>query len=303
MVTLLGGCSSLPPSINPVAWWHGLQGGVIAEQRPPPPNADAPYPSLGSVPPKPAPPDAAAHQSIANALVADRANAQYDAQTHPLPTPPARAATPALFGGAAPARAADPNAASASLAASSAPARPPPAPTPPSRAPRTAVQQSDLPAPVPASLQAGQPAPDAPLPTIPDAPPAAPQIAGLPIAGTTPSPPPVAPPVPPASPAPLAGAAAAPVPVAFPAGSAVLPPGADAPLRQLAARRGSHAVDVIGYGEATTTEPQVQSAAIDLGLARARAIVAVLTAAGVPVASVHMAAEAAGRGGAARLVE
>ncbi|MDQ2764542.1 MAG: hypothetical protein M3Y22_14010, partial [Pseudomonadota bacterium] len=75
ILALLSGCSSLPSSINPVEWWHGLQGGAIAEQRPPPPGADQPYPNLATVPAKPASPDMKLHQQIADALVADRANA------------------------------------------------------------------------------------------------------------------------------------------------------------------------------------------------------------------------------------
>jgi len=39
----LAGCSSFPSSMNPVSWWHDLQGGKIAEERPPPPGADQPY--------------------------------------------------------------------------------------------------------------------------------------------------------------------------------------------------------------------------------------------------------------------
>src|SRR6202035_946132 len=65
---LLSGCSSFPASVNPVSWWHDLQGGKIAEDRPPPPGADQPYPNLASVPPKPAPPDRATLANIANAL-------------------------------------------------------------------------------------------------------------------------------------------------------------------------------------------------------------------------------------------
>ena len=57
LALLLAGCSSFPASMNPVSWWHDLQGGKIAEERPPPPGADQPYPNLASVPPKPqAPP-------------------------------------------------------------------------------------------------------------------------------------------------------------------------------------------------------------------------------------------------------
>ena len=69
---LLSGCSSFPSSMNPVTWWHDLQGGKIAEERPPPPGADQPYPNLATVPPKPAEPDRAALANIANALIADR---------------------------------------------------------------------------------------------------------------------------------------------------------------------------------------------------------------------------------------
>jgi hypothetical protein len=64
-VLTLAGCSSFPSSMNPVSWWHGLQGGKIAEERPPPPGADQPYPNLASVPPKPAQPDRAALDNIA----------------------------------------------------------------------------------------------------------------------------------------------------------------------------------------------------------------------------------------------
>src|SRR5690348_133049 len=66
LVLGLTGCASFPSSMNPVSWWHDLQGGKIAEDRPPPPGADQPYPNLASVPPKPAEPDRAALQNIAD---------------------------------------------------------------------------------------------------------------------------------------------------------------------------------------------------------------------------------------------
>jgi len=77
-------------TMNPVQWWHELQGGAIAQQRPPPPNADAPYPNLGSLPAKPAMPDPAARQRIFSGLQIDRANAQYEAATTPIPAPAPR---------------------------------------------------------------------------------------------------------------------------------------------------------------------------------------------------------------------
>ena len=95
---LLTGCASVPSSLNPVSWWHNLQGGKIAEDRPPPPGADQPYPNLASVPAKPAEPDRAAMANLANALIADRANAQRQAAAAPVPDPSSPTASPALFG-------------------------------------------------------------------------------------------------------------------------------------------------------------------------------------------------------------
>ena len=97
-VLTLAGCSSFPSSVNPVSWWHGLQGGKIAEERPPPPGADQPYPNLATVPPKPAQPDRAALDNIASALIADRTNAQHVAAEAPIADPSVPSASPALFG-------------------------------------------------------------------------------------------------------------------------------------------------------------------------------------------------------------
>ena len=98
LALLLAGCSSLPASMNPVSWWHDLQGGKIAEERPPPPGADQPYPNLASVPPKPEAPDRAALANIATALIADRTNAQHAAAAAPIADPSLPSASPALFG-------------------------------------------------------------------------------------------------------------------------------------------------------------------------------------------------------------
>ena len=57
---------------------------------------------------------------------------------------------------------------------------------------------------------------------------------------------------------------------------------------------------MIGYGEARTNDPEVQSAALALGLSRAQAIAAALAADGVPASALQMDAEATGRGGAVR---
>jgi len=319
----LGGCGTFGPggSLNPADWWHGLEGGQIAQTRPPPPNADAPYPSLSTVPKKPPPPDQAAHAKIADALVADRGNAKYEQATVPIPAVGTPGATPAptpagtLAQGTAPAGAEQPN---ASLAAASAPPRPPlpPAATPVvHKAPVAPVDAAPLAAPpAPAAPAPAAPASPAPasaapppavaaeaaaMPAVPAAPPPPPQLAGAPPAVIAPTPPPVAPPPPP-PPAPVLDATAVAIP--FAVGSAVLPTDALPPIKLLARRRGAAGIAVTGFGEATSTDPEAQAAALPLALDRARAVAAMLMANGVPGSVIRIAAEPQGSGAAARLV-
>ena len=306
---LLSGCSSLPSSINPVEWWHGLQGGAIAEQRPPPPGADQPYPNLATVPAKPASPDMKLHQQIADALVADRANAQYAAASAPLPDPSSPTASPALFGrGSAPppAPAASADAASASLDAATAPPAPPPAKnaTPPSTAPVGQVGSAPLAPPPGSDVPGSTSAQDAAAPpALPTTPPMPPTLPGAPTSAVArPSPPPTAPPKP-AAVATAPKEVGQPVPVGFEPGSAVLPADSAAALKALAGTRKSATVLVTGFGEAASADPQAQSAALTLGLSRAQAMAAALATDGVPAASVRVDAQASGRGGVARLIE
>ena len=192
-VLTLAGCSSFPSSMNPVSWWHGLQGGKIAEERPPPPGADQPYPNLATVPPKPALPDRAALDNIASALIADRTNAQHVAAEAPIADPSVPSASPALFGRGTvppPPPASPPGTAkaSATMAAAEAPPAPATPPTQPStgsqtaaspaKAPVGAVQSAPLAPPgaaaQPPSVQAAAP------PPLPAAPPAPPNLPGVP---------------------------------------------------------------------------------------------------------------------------
>jgi len=292
LVALLSGCGSVPASINPVSWWHNLEGGAIAQQRPPPPGSTDPYPNLASVPPKPKPSDPAAQQAIADALVADRAHAQYQNAAAPIPDPSSRTASPGLFGqgvaasGAAPPPVA-PGAPSAALAAASAP------PTPPSRAPRAPVSSTPL-APPPSDAPLPDATTVASLPPLPTAPPPPPVLPGVPAAAPAAS----APPPPPAA-APIAQGSTA---VLFPAGSPKIAASAEDMLHGFAAKRGNAAVAVTGYGEAVSDSPDAQSAAMALALARAQAIATVLAASGVPASAMVLDAQAAGRGGAVRLV-
>jgi outer membrane protein OmpA-like peptidoglycan-associated protein len=276
-------CAKLPETTNPVTWWHDLQGGAIAEQRPPPPGVGMPYPNLGTVPPKPTPPDPATRQRISSALLQDRSNAQYVASLAPIALPPRPPAPPKSA-------AADPDATTASLDAVEAP----PAKTPvPNASPLTAGDATTA------------AADNAPPPTIPDAPPAPPVFPGIAIGPTTATPLPKAPPA--VAVNKLSESARVPVPVPFATGSAVLPPGAIGPLKQLATRRvgapPGAAIDITGFGDATDTEPQLQTAGITLGLARAHAIAAALIADGVPANVLRIAAQPSGRGGDARLVD
>ena len=269
----LAGCAT-PDSMNPVDWWHGLEGGAIATARPPPPNADAPYPKLASVPAKPPAPDAAALQRVAGGLVTDRGSAMYAATAVPIPKLPPPTPQPATT---PPAAGSDeqPNAA---LAAASAP----PPPRAATAAPTTAATAAPtLPEPAPA-------------------PPPPPQLTGIMVpAITAPTPPPVAPPAPP-PPLPPPGV---PVAIAFPPGSAVLSAAALAQLKALAQQRGARSVAVTGLGEASPGDsPASQSAALPLALDRARAVAADLITLGVPAAVLRLTALPSGGGASARLV-
>ncbi len=286
--------------MNPVDWWHGLEGGRIAEARPPPPNADAPYPTLGVVPAKPPAPDAALHARIANGLVADRGNAQYTQKSSPILPAQTPAATPpsVIAQGARPADGDQPNAA---LAAANAPPQVPlpQAPVAARKAPVAAVSAAPLDPPPPPPAPAAM-ADAAPMPAIPDAPPAPPSIAGVvgPPATTAPTPPEPAPPSAPPAAAPDGPQVAIP----FAAGSAVLQGDALAPLVSLAKKRGAASIAVTGFGEAVSSDPAVQAAALPLALNRARAVAAQLVADGVPGTAMRIAAEPQGSGAAARLV-
>jgi outer membrane protein OmpA-like peptidoglycan-associated protein len=334
LALLLAGCSSFPASMNPVSWWHDLQGGKIAEERPPPPGADQPYPNLASVPPKPEAPDRAALANIATALIADRTNAQHAAAAAPIADPSLPSASPALFGrGTVPPPSPPPpgtGQASATMAAADAPpakASPsPPASAPeavpaPAKAPLGTVQSAPL---APPGATAQLPADAAvPPPALPTAPPPPPRLSDggstAPAPVTAPSAPPESPPAPgvaapvaapppPAVPTPTPVAppqtnAASAVNVTFVNGSAALTPTATDTLKQLATRRGTGMIAVTGYGDAASNNPDAQSAALALGLSRAQAMAAALTAAGVPASAVQVDAAAIGRGATARLVQ
>lgn len=285
LASALAGCAQ-GGSLDPVDWWHRAEGGPIAETRPPPPNADAPYPTLASVPPKPPPPDRDAQRGVARALVSDRANSRYAESIDPIPPAPARPAAPQPVDADS-----QPN---ATLAAADAQPRPAPAPPPAAPAPASAAKPS--PAPV-AKPVAATPAVAAALPAMPDAPPPPPSLAGVAVPPVVPAPAPVASPPPP-PPLPTPGA---PATFAFAAGSAELPNTALPAIKLLARQRGAGTISVTGFGEAASTDPEAQAAALPLGLARARAVAAGLLAAGVPSAALRLGAAPQGSGAVAQI--
>lgn len=276
----LAGCSSverfyeskLSPD-TPVQWWNQLQGGRIAEQRPPPPGASDPYPNLAQVPARPAPTDPEARRALQARLAGQRDSTARDAANDPLPVAGAVATAAAA---PRPEPPADPGASMATLDAAEAP--PAPAAAPPQRTVPAKQTVPALPEVRPATAESG------PLPELPAEPPPAPRLPG----------------VAPAAPVPRAPPGVA---VAFPRGSAELPPDAEASLRALAGRRGNAAVLVSASGDASAAALGSQEAALPLALRRTQALADALVAAGVPSGAIRLSASALGRGASARLVD
>ena len=84
--------------------------------------------------------------------------------------------------------------------------------------------------------------------------------------------------------------------------SSLSPPAADE-VKAFAAKRGTATIAVTGYGDATASDPDAQSAALTLGLSRAQAVLDALKADGVPATAVRVSAEASGRGASMYLVK
>jgi flagellar motor protein MotB len=74
-------------------------------------------------------------------------------------------------------------------------------------------------------------------------------------------------------------------------------------VKAFAAKRGKGTISIVGYGDAVSSEPEVQSAALNLGLSRAQSIVEALKAAGVPGNAIRVSAEASGRGASLQLLQ
>jgi outer membrane protein OmpA-like peptidoglycan-associated protein len=74
-------------------------------------------------------------------------------------------------------------------------------------------------------------------------------------------------------------------------------------VKAFAAKRGNGTISVVGYGDSTSSDPDAQSAALNLGLSRAQSIVDALKAAGVPGTAIRVSAEASGRGASLQVLQ
>ena len=294
------------PLDEPVDWWHQLQGGVIAQERPPPPGITDPYPNFSAVPPRPTPTSPADRRALLARLAAQRDATQQLAHEEPVvwpvpgaPTAPQAPPTPAS-GAAAKA----PQTAGAAKSAPPAQTQPQEqdqgikatidaasAPPPPAQAVRPAAPAAPPPPAFSAPPQHAQPAaaqagPAAPIPPLPTGAPPIPELPGVPASTFAP-----------ATPRPLPSAS-----FAFAAGSDQLPARAEAALRELASHRSGATIAVSAGGDASSAAPDAQAAALPLALRRTGAITAALIGAGVPPTALRTEAAALGRDGSARLV-
>jgi outer membrane protein OmpA-like peptidoglycan-associated protein len=296
---LLSGCD---PVEKPLDLYHGLEGGEIAAERPPPPGAGQPYPHIGTVPDKPTLPTQGFRTALYGELAAERDQKEVLASDLPVekvPPPPAAVGPvqgpPAPAPGYAPAGSAGapsaPGAGAAGADTSGSNATIDAADAPPGASGKTAQAVA---APHDAALQiAGDPVDTSHLPLVPDAPPAPAAIEGDVAAEPTPS----ARLLPAPSPLPEGKT------VYFASGSDVVQASQTETLSDLAERRGKTGlIDIIGLGEAETDTPLGQETAIDLGLRRARAVALALVALHVPENALRISARPFGRGVVVRVL-
>jgi hypothetical protein len=280
-VAAVSGCGPRDAVDTPVNWWHQLEGGEIALQRPPPPGVDDPYPKVGTTPAKaPVLLSPQLRASLTEHLEEQR-NLSARLNAHePVPAPVLPPARPAVTPPVAPA-APNPALSSATLDAAEAP--------PPTTQPATPPLMA-----MPAVAQ-DQTIASGPLPPIPNAPPPAPGLPGI----AMPPPPSYTPPShPDYALADTPGEA-----LRFEQGSDALATGQDGTLRALAARRKSGIVYVHGFGDAASDTPADQAQALVLASLRARTVAGMLQKDGVPTSAIRLRADAFGRGAVAGLID
>jgi outer membrane protein OmpA-like peptidoglycan-associated protein len=167
----------------------------------------------------------------------------------------------------------------------------PPATTPPATTPSAATAPATSAPPTAASPPASASADVGTPPALPAGPPSRPSAA--------PAPPPAAV-VPTSMPAPPGGQTAT---IVFLEGASNLSAPAADEVKAFAAKRGTGTIAITGYGDSASSDPDAQSAALNLGLSRAQSIVEALKADGVPGVAIRVSAEASGRGASLHLLQ
>ena len=282
LVSTLAGCAHRDVVDTPVGWFHQLEGGAIAQQRPPPPGADDPYPKIGTTPAHaPAVSSLDLRHSVTGALLRQRnLTTRLDAND---PIPEAAALPPAPVK-AVPAAAT--GSSSASLDAAQTTARAAPAVSPDVDAePELAMPAVQL------QAAAGE---TVVMPAIPGAPPASPHLPGL----AAPAGRPAAEKLPDYRTGPVVG-----TPIGFSPGTDTMLGGQLGALHAVAVRRGTGTLHVTGYGDAGAADPETQSQALSVAALRARTVGEALQSEGVPARSIVLHAEAFGRGASVSLVQ
>ncbi len=282
---MVAGCGGSNPLDTPVGWFHDLEGGVIAEQRPPPPGVGMPYPKLVTVPARPALPDAKYRDALQETLLAERDRTERIAAHTPVEPPVLGPASPSAVTPAPPPAGQSPSGAAAPAVQASLPAaeaRPGAAHTP---------APSGPPADAPVILVGDLP-PDPGATSIPNAPPPPATFEGV-SAEPAPTPPP---PTPAHLPAALRG-----TDIQFLPGEAILRQSQMQTLQQIAGSRKQRRLQITGLGEAVSDSPDGQAAAIELGLKRAQAVAQAFAALNVPQSAIVLSAYAFGRGATVKL--
>lgn len=377
----LAALAACGPSVDPIERARVTAGRAPTTTLPSVPGEDQPYPSLGSVPPRPETTPPAERQALADRLVADRTNARYVGQpvvptqrivqpapqaapveaaplaqpssgllgaedtpgeplgvarpvgAPPTPEPPPIAGAPPIAPAAAATEAVAPEPRTTMLAA----ATPQPAPPSPSPSPAAPISVEPLAPPPPPAMPEELPArartaePPASVPPAPvllpveTASPAPPPIVSAPLA--TPAPPPTPPaPAPVSAPVPVPVSPPPPQPVqpsvvidrtalqpgrarvaqpgyalSFLPGTTTIVASDRAVLASLASRGAGATFRVTGFADEAGT-----GRALDLPLARARAVADALRAAGVSAEAIELGGAArpgpAGRGAEVTLI-
>lgn len=297
LATGMAGCAHHQDTIDTVTdWYHNYQGGVIGQQRPPPPGAHQPYPKIGLGPhgaPELPSPDLRA-DITADLEAQHELSQRQDAIMGTMPSLADVPPVPARTGKgtqSASLRAADgaPPPAGASAGATSGSARTaPPGMTHQATPVRDSRGQLVMPE-VTTTVPDNPEAMPANLPQMADGPPPLPAIAGIDVPDNAKRDGMDLPSYNLASPDDGED-------VRFLPGSDQIEPGEEDVVTSIINDRGNRFVIVNGYGNAATATAEGQAAALNLAILRTRTLTRLLVARGVPATRIAVHAHAFGNG-------